>query len=87
MSHLKRAARAIGAEINILVLLVIRMLERLSAKRDYPAFIRSDKGPALIAAARVEWVGHKEVILDFIQPDYPIQNELIEHFKKIRPPE
>ncbi len=43
---------------------MVRILERLSTERGYPAFIRSDNGPEFIAAALVEWAEHHGVILD-----------------------
>lgn len=39
-----REALAIEVDLNILDNWVVRVLERLCAERDYPAFIRSDTG-------------------------------------------
>ncbi len=49
-----REALAIEVNLNILAHRVVRILERLSAERGYPTFIRSDNGPELTAAALVK---------------------------------
>ena len=46
-----REALAIEVDLNIPAHRVVRVLERLSTERGYPAFIRSDNGPEFIAAA------------------------------------
>ena len=61
---------------------MVRILERLSAERGYPAFIRSDNGPEFIAATLTEWARDDGVTLDFIQPGKPMQNGFIEWFNK-----
>nr|WP_268990352.1 integrase core domain-containing protein [Biostraticola tofi] len=77
-----REALAIEVDLNIPAHRVVRILERLSAERGYPAFIRSDNGPELTAAALGEWAEMHGVILDFIQPGKPMQNGFIERFNK-----
>ncbi len=77
-----REALAIEVDLNIPAQRVVRILERLSAERGYPAFIRSDNGPELTAAALAEWAELHGVILDFIQPGRPMQNGFIEGFNK-----
>ncbi|WP_223303781.1 IS3 family transposase [Dickeya dianthicola] len=77
-----REALAIEVDLNIPAHRVVRILERLSAERGYPAFIRSDNGPELTAAALAEWAERHGVILDFIQPGKPMQNGFIERFNK-----
>ncbi|KZB73231.1 integrase, partial [Yersinia pestis] len=62
--NFNREALAIEIDLNIPVHRVVRILERLSTERGYPAFIRSDNGPEFIAAALVEWAEHHGVILD-----------------------
>ncbi len=77
-----REALAIEVDLNIPAHRVVRILERLSAERGYPAFIRSDNVPELTAAALGEWAEMNGVILDFIQPGRPMQNGFIERFNK-----
>ncbi|MCD1127499.1 IS3 family transposase [Jinshanibacter sp. LJY008] len=77
-----REALAVEVDLNIPAHRVVRVLERLSAERGYPAFIRSDNGPELTAAALSEWAEQHGVILDFIQPGKPMQNGFIERFNK-----
>ncbi|ELD1049181.1 IS3 family transposase [Salmonella enterica] len=77
-----REALAVEVDLNIPAHRVVRVLERLSAERGYPAFIRSDNGPELTAAVLSEWAEQHGVILDFIQPGKPMQNGFIERFNK-----
>lgn len=77
-----REELAIEVDLNIPAHRVVRILVRLSAERGYPAFIRSDNGPEFTAAALAEWAELHGVILDFIQPDRPMQNGFIERFNK-----
>lgn len=77
-----REALAIDVDLNIPAHRVVRILERLSAERGYPAFIRSDNGPELTAAALAEWAERHGVKLNFIQPGKPMQNGFIERFNK-----
>ena len=77
-----REALAIEVDLNIPAHRVVRVLERLSTERGYPAFIRSDNGPEFIAAALSGWAERYGVILDFIHPGKPMQNGFIERFNK-----
>lgn len=77
-----REALAVEVDLNIPAHRVVRVLERLSAERGYPAFIRSDNGPELTAAVLSEWAEQHGVILDFIQPGKPMQNGFNERFNK-----
>ncbi|EDU8229859.1 transposase, partial [Salmonella enterica subsp. arizonae] len=49
-----REALAVEVDLNIPAHRVVHVLERLSAERGYPAFIRSDNGPELTAAVLSE---------------------------------
>ncbi|VEA48495.1 transposase [Salmonella enterica subsp. arizonae] len=55
-----REALAVEVDLNIPAHRVVRVLERLSAERGYPAFIRSDNGPELTAAVLSEWPSSME---------------------------
>ncbi|RNM04653.1 IS3 family transposase [Dickeya undicola] len=77
-----REALAIDVDLNIPSHRVVRILERLSAERGYPAFIRSDNGPELTASVLAEWAETHNVTLDFIQPGKPMQNGFVERFNK-----
>ncbi|AJI81130.1 integrase core domain protein [Yersinia enterocolitica] len=77
-----REALAIDVDLNIPAHRVVRIVERLSAERGYPAFIRSDNDPEFIAAAFAEWAERHGVILDVIQPGKAMQNGFIERFNK-----
>ncbi|CNI92969.1 IS1400 transposase B [Yersinia enterocolitica] len=82
VDNFNREALVIDVDLNIPAHRVVRILERLSGERGYPAFIRSDNGPEFIAAASAEWAERHGVILDFIQPGKPMQNGFIERFNK-----
>ncbi|CFQ77080.1 IS1400 transposase B [Yersinia enterocolitica] len=82
VDNFNREALVIDVDLNIPAHRVVRILERLSGERGYPAFIRSDNGPEFIAAASAEWAVRHGVILDFIQPGKPMQNGFIERFNK-----
>lgn len=77
-----REALAIEVDLNIPAHRVVRILDRLSSERGYPAYIRSDNGPELTAVALAEWAEDNGVMLDFIQPGRPMQNGFIERFNK-----
>ncbi len=77
-----REALAIDVDLNIPSHRVVRILERLSAERGYPVFIRSDNGPELTASVLGEWAETHNVTLDFIQPGKPMQNGFVERFNK-----
>jgi putative transposase len=74
-----REALAVEVDLNLPATRVIRTLERVAAWRGYPAKLRLDNGPPLIALALAEWVERKGT-LDFIQPGRPMQNGFIECF-------
>ncbi|ADP10379.1 transposase [Erwinia sp. Ejp617] len=82
MEDFNREALAIDVDLNIPAHRVVRVLEHLSEERDYPVCIRSDNGPEFTAVALAEWAELHGIILDFIQPDRPMQNGFIERFNK-----
>ncbi len=69
-------------DLNISAHRVVRILERLSAERGYPAFIWGGNDPEFIVAMLTEGARDHGVALDFIQPGKPMQNGFIEKFNK-----
>lgn len=82
VDYFNRETLSIRVDLNIPAHRVVRILGRLSAKRGYLTFIRSDNDPELTAIALAEWAELNGVILDFIQPGKPMQNGFIERLKK-----
>lgn len=77
-----REALAIEIDLNLPATRVIRVLERISAWRGYPAKIRMDNGPEFIAVALADWAEQHLVKLEFIEPGKPMQNGFIERFNR-----
>jgi putative transposase len=75
-----REALAVEVDLNLPATRVIRTLERVAARRGYPAKLRLDNGPEFVALALAEWVEGNGIILDFIEPGRPMQNGFIERF-------
>lgn len=59
---------------------VVATLDVLASQRGYPAFVRFDNGPELIAAAVADWCRLNGVHSVFIDPGSPWQNAWIESF-------
>jgi putative transposase len=66
-------ARSITAEV------LADELDRLAAKRGYPAVLRSDNGPELACATMTDWAAERTG-LSFIPPGQPWRNGYIESF-------
>lgn len=77
-----REVLAIEIDLNLPAARVIRVLERISAWRGYPAKIRMDNGPEFIAVALADWAEQHLVELEFIEPGKPMQNGFIERFNR-----
>ena len=67
-------ARSIDADA------VVATLDRLSAVRGAPGFVRFDNGPEFIARAVADWCRFNDVAIVFIDPGSPWQNAWIESF-------
>ncbi len=61
---------------------VVRVLDRVVAKRGYPLKMRMDKRPELISLTLAQWAEEHDVVLDFIKPGKPTQNTFIERFNR-----
>lgn len=59
---------------------VVATLDRLTAERGAPAFVRFDNGPEFIATAVADWCRFNDVGTVFIDPGSPWQNAWIESF-------
>ena len=59
---------------------VVATLDRMTAERGAPAFLRFDNGPEFIAAAVADWCRFNGVGTVFIDPGSPWQNAWIESF-------
>ena len=80
-----REALALELDTSLPALRVIRELERVTAGRDYPTYLRVDNGPEFISKALDAWAYQHGVQLVFIDPGKPIQNAHVESFNgKVR---
>lgn len=77
-----RDALAVEIDLNIPVLRVIRVLDRIVANRGYPLKMRMDNGPELVSLALAQWAEEHGVQLEFISPGKPTQNAFIERFNR-----
>jgi putative transposase len=59
---------------------VVRVLDRVAAKRGYPRVIVCDNGPEFRSEALDQWAYQYGVHLAFIEPGKPVQNAYIESF-------
>ena len=59
---------------------VVRVLDRVAAKRGYPGAIVCDNGPEFRSEALDQWAHQHGVRLAFIEPGKPVQNAYIESF-------
>lgn len=73
-----RESLAVEADTSLPTLRVIRVLERLIARRGKPANLRMDNGPEFISHKLEEWCTSHRITLQFIQPGKPTQNAFIE---------
>ncbi len=78
LDDFNRESLAIEADTSLPSLRVIKVLERLIAKRGKPANIRTDNGPEFISHKLSEWCSNQKITLQFIQPGRPMQNAYIE---------
>lgn len=77
-----REGLAIEVGINLSSSRVLRVLERITVWRGYPAKLCMDNGPELVSAAIADWAAEHGSLLDFIQPGKPTQNSYIERFNR-----
>ena len=61
---------------------VVRILNMLVQWHGYPAQLRLDNGPELIAQLLADWAAEHAVTLAHIQPGKPAQNAFIERFNR-----
>jgi putative transposase len=61
---------------------VVRALEALASWRGYPAAIRCDNGPELLAQVFVDWCAEHGIEPRYIQPGKPNQNAFVERFNR-----
>jgi len=80
-----REALALEVDFSLPAVRVIRVLERVAARRGYPTYVRVDNGPEFISKALDAWAYQHQVQLVFIDPGKPIQNAHVESFNgKVR---
>jgi putative transposase len=73
-----RESLAVEVDTSLPTKRIIRVLERISDERGYPANLRMDNGPELISHLLAEWCSKRKITLQFIQPGKPMQNSFIE---------
>jgi putative transposase len=67
-----REGLAIEVGLSLPARRVVRVLERVAARRGYPQESRLDNGPELVAPAFAEWVGSHGVRPEFIEAGKPL---------------
>ncbi|OJW54513.1 MAG: transposase [Sphingobacteriales bacterium 50-39] len=73
-----RESLAIEVDTSLPARRVIRVLERIIARRGKPTCIRTDNGPEFISHLLQEWCESNRIRLVYIQPGKPTQNAYIE---------
>jgi len=82
INDFNREVLLIEIVLNLPVLRVVRVLDKIAANRGYPIMLRMDNGPKFIFLRLTEWAGKHGVKLAHIQPGKPTQNAFIEHFNR-----
>ena len=77
-----REALAIEIDLNLPSQRVVRVLERVVARRGYPAKRRMDNGSEFISIAVASWAEEHGIALEFIKPGKPTHNSYIERFNR-----
>jgi len=77
-----REALAIEIDTSLRAPRVVRVLERLKEQRGVPDVIRVDNGPEFLSDAFTDWCQTNGVLIQYIQPGKPNQNEYIERFNR-----
>ncbi|VDY64378.1 Integrase core domain [Shimwellia blattae] len=77
-----REALAIEIDLNIPAQRVVRVLDRIVARRGYPMKLRMDNGPELVSVTLAQWAEEHHVELEFIRPGKPTENAFIERFNR-----
>lgn len=77
-----RECLGIEVDTNLPAARVLRVWDRIVARRGLPAELRMDKGKELVSVLRGDWAEKNGVALEFIQPGKSAQNLYIERFNK-----
>ncbi len=75
-----REALAIEVDTSLPGERVVRVLERVAARRPRPRQLVLDNGPELAGATLDRWAAEHGVELRFIDPGKPVQNAIVESF-------
>jgi putative transposase len=75
-----RECLAIEVGTSLPGLVVTRVLDRVAAKRGYPAVIVTDNGPEFRGREMDAWAYRHGIRLHFIDPGKPMQNGFVESF-------
>ena len=77
-----REGLAIEIDTSLPAKRVVRVLERLAEFRGFPAALRMDNGPELIAQELLDWCERNRVDPRHIQPGKPNQNAYLERYNR-----
>ncbi|MDQ2664111.1 MAG: IS3 family transposase [Candidatus Eremiobacteraeota bacterium] len=80
LDELAKYAHAVDPAFSYTSASVVQTLESIAHEHGYPAFLRVDNGPEMIAGKLDDWSTEHGVTLLFIQPGKPTQNAFIESF-------
>lgn len=83
MDDCSREALAIEIDTSLSSRRIIRVLEKVIARRGKPVSIRADNGPEFTSAAFEQWSNERQIKIQFIQPGKPMQNGYIERFNRL----
>jgi len=77
-----REGLAIEIDASLPAMRVVRVLDRLAAFRGFPAALRMDNGPELVAQELLDWCEHNRVNPRHIQPGRPNHNAYVERYNR-----
>src|SRR5579863_5106113 len=75
-----REALAIEIDTSLSAKRVIRVLKRIITRRGKPKVIRVDNGPEFTSKEFELWCREQGIIIQYIQPERPMQHGFIERF-------
>lgn len=78
LDDFNRESLSIDIDTSLPARRVIRVLDRLVARRGVPSAIRCDNGPEFISSQLQDWCSYLGIELRYIQPGKPTQNAYIE---------
>lgn len=82
INDFNRQAIAVEVAHSMPATTVTGLLERIITEQGKPKRIRTDNGPEFISKEFCDWCAAKDIEVQYIQPDRPMQNGHIERFNR-----